>query len=119
VQGNFRTGPLTWTAPDSSATGLGTPPKAKNRTVTALSISPNPAATGGTATLHFDLRQAGLVRVSVQDLAGAERAVVLQQTHLAAGAQQLPLPLQQLPPGLYLVLTQSRGEREHVRLEVR
>ncbi len=60
----------------------------------------------------------GPVRVWVQDQMGTERAVVLKETKLAAGPQNLTVPLQQLPPGLYLVVVQSSGEQEHIRLQV-
>ena len=118
VQGNFRTAALTWTAPDSTALSLGHRQKAKDKhnSIESLSISPNPATTS--ATVHFEHTQAGNVRVWVQDLAGAERAVVLQQTHLGTGPQNLTLPLNQLQPGLYLVVVQSKGGREHIRLQV-
>lgn len=118
VQGNFRTAALTWTAPDSTALSLGHRQKAKDKhnSIESLSISPNPATTS--ATVHFEHTQAGNVRVWVQDLAGAERAVVLQQTHLGTGPQNLTLPLNRLQPGLYLVVVQSRGGREHIRLQV-
>ena len=116
VQGNFRTGPLTWTAPDSAATRPARPPKPEPKAINALTVSPNPATS--TATLHFDLLRAGNVRVWVQDLLGTERALVLKETALAAGTQHLQLPIQKLPAGLYLVVVQSRGAREHIRLEV-
>ena len=118
VQGNFRTVALTWTAPDSTALPLGHRPKVKGKHnfIEALSISPNPAT--GSATVHFEHTQAGNVRVWVQDLAGAERAVVMQETRLGVGSQNLTLPLHRLQSGLYLVVVQSGGSREHIRLQV-
>ncbi len=118
VQGNFRTGAPAWASVDSVklkkrrllAHGSGQP-------LLALSIAPNPTA-GGTTLLHFETRQAGPVRVWVQDLMGAERREVLPATVWPAGSHTLALPLGQLPPGLYLVLVQSGAHREHVRLEI-
>ncbi|WP_375416928.1 LamG-like jellyroll fold domain-containing protein [uncultured Hymenobacter sp.] len=121
AQGNFRMGPLVLTPGDSTAGPLSKYPKPKakdsDKSITALSVSPNPAT--GSATLHFEQTQAASVRVWVQDLMGAERAAVLKETPLAVGPQNLTLPIQQLQPGLYLVMIESRGEREHIRLEIK
>ena len=122
VQGNFLAGPrpLSWTAADSAAMPLPKHAKGKekdkNKSIAALSVSPNPTA--GAATLHFEHLQADRVRVWVQDLTGTERAAVLQETHLKKGPQDLPLPVQRLQPGLYLVVVQSEEGQEHIRLQV-
>ena len=80
---------------------------------------PNPVTTsGGTATLAFETRQAGPVRVWVQDLLGAQRREALPPTLRPAGPHTLALPVGQLPPGLYLVVVQSGAQREYIRLQV-
>jgi hypothetical protein len=120
VRGNFRTGPLTWVPADSAALAGNRPPghPNPNKFVTRLSVSPNPAATGGATTLHFDQLRTGQVRVWVQDLMGTERAAVLQHTRLTAGPQRLTVSTQALPPGLYVVVVCCGSDEEHVRLEI-
>lgn len=122
VQGNFfaAPAPLSWAPADSAAMPMRKHPKDKdkdkNKAIAALSVSPNPAT--GSAMLHFEHTQAGSVHVWVQDLAGAERAAVLKETLLEVGPQDLALPIRQLPPGLYLIVVQSKDGQEHIRLQV-
>jgi hypothetical protein len=118
VQGNFRTASLNWPPADSTSLAQRQPSKTKKtaKAVTNLSISPNP--TTNLATVHFEQVQAGRVQVWVQDLAGNKRAAVLRESYLEAGPQDLPLSVQALPAGLYLVVVQSESGQERVRLQV-
>ncbi|MCC2544841.1 T9SS type A sorting domain-containing protein [Hymenobacter sp. BT175] len=83
--------------------------------VLALSVAPNP--TEGSATLSFELKQAGVVSVRVLDVTGREVAVVRQEQRLGAGAQRLELPAT-LKAGLYLASVTADGSTRAVRFAV-
>ena len=119
VDGNY------FTAPSSprrdtvrlAAQRLGAARAAAAQHLGQLTLSPNPAS--GEAVLHFVLRDAGPVAVSVQDLAGFSRATVPLATTVAAGAHDVRLPLHGLRPGVYAVVVVSADGRQVIRLEVR
>jgi hypothetical protein len=80
-------------------------------------LHPNPAELGA-ATATFTLPQAGPVSLRILDEKGRlVRAVLTQQTQ-AAGARQVPLPLQGLPAGLYLVQLQTAASTRTGKLLV-
>ena len=113
VQGNFRPAAPTWTPTDSSAYRNARPQGL------ALRVWPNPVtAAGGTAALAFATPQAGPVRVRVFDMLGSERTEGLTTADLPAGPHTLPLPVGQLPQGLYLVVVESGTTRESIRLQI-
>ena len=85
--------------------------------ISELAIFPNPAS--GEARMHFQLREAGKVAVSIQDVTGYTRATALPTTMLTAGAHDVKLPLHALLPGIYLVIVNSPDGRTVVRLEVK
>ena len=69
--------------------------------------------------MHCQLRDAGKLEVSIQDMTGFTRAKALPATTLAAGAHDVKLPLRTLLPGLYLVVVNSADGRRTIRLEVK
>ena len=121
VQGNFRTTPLGWTPPDSTKNRLTKLPKirpaATAKFLSQLTISPNPAT--GEAIMHFQLRDAGKLDISIQDMTGYTRTSALPSTTLEAGAHEVKLPLHTLRAGLYLVIVNSADGRDIIRLEVK
>lgn len=71
-------------------------------------LHPNPAELGA-ATATFTLPQAGPVSLRILDEKGRLVRVVLSQQVQPAGPRQVPLPLQGLPTGLYLVQLEAAG----------
>ena len=121
VNGNFRPAPRQ-VQPDTTGQGRKQPfrnvrSSSPGKHLSQLTLSPNPAS--GEAVLHFQLRDAGPVTVSVQDLAGLARATVPLATTVAAGAHDVRLPLHGLQPGVYAVVVTSADGRQVIRLEVR
>ncbi|PAP75793.1 T9SS type A sorting domain-containing protein [Rubrivirga marina] len=64
-----------------------------------LALTPNPAATG--VAVSFDVAQTGAVEVSIVDLLG--RVVRQLASARAAGRQTVPVPVEGLPAGVYIV----------------
>ena|GEM_PF-4731585 len=82
-----------------------------------LLLSPNPG--DATATLSFTQAVPAQVRVSIVDLVGTERQLVLPTTRLEAGEQRLQLQLRELPTGVYLVVVESSAGKQVSRLQVK
>jgi hypothetical protein len=116
VGGNFRQLAGGGSAPDSTSQTAESQFKMA-KAVSALAIFPNPASRE--ATMHFQLREAGKVAVSIQDVTGYTRTTALPTTLLTAGAHDVRLPLHDLLPGIYLVVVNSPDGRTVVRLEVK
>jgi hypothetical protein len=71
-------------------------------------LHPNPAELGA-ATASFSLPLPGPVSLRILDEKGRLVRTVLSQQTQPAGAHQVPLPLQDLPAGLYLVQLEAGG----------
>ena len=71
-------------------------------------LHPNPAELGS-ATASFTLTQAGPVGLRLLDQNGRLLRTVLAGEKQPAGPRQVPLPLQELAPGLYLVQLEADG----------
>ena len=80
-------------------------------------LHPNPAELGS-ATASFTLAQGGPVSLRILDEKGRLVRTVLSQQAQPAGARQVPLPLQGLPAGLYLVQLEVGGSRRTGKLLV-
>lgn len=122
VDGNFRLAAARKMQPDTTGRGGRQPfrnvqSSSTTKHLSQLTIAPNPAS--GEATLHVQLRDAGQLEVRIQDMMGVARATALPVTTLTAGAHDVKLPLQKLPPGLYLVIVNSADGREVIRLDVK
>ena len=122
VKGNFRLSAVRKMQSDTTGQGHQQPfrniqssPTSKH--LSKLSISPNPAS--GEAVMHFVLRDAGPLSVSIQDLAGLSRATALPLATQQAGVHDVKLPLHGLSPGVYAVVVVSADGRQVIRLEVR
>lgn len=90
-------------------TGLINPVQTPVDLVERPMVVPNPA--GSTAYLEMNLATAQQARMKVVDLLGREVAGDLGIRRVTAGKQQVPLPLNGLPPGLYwVVLRFEAGE---------
>ena len=83
-----------------------------------LSVFPNPAGAGGT-TVSFALARPGTARVSLLDEAGREVRELRARRSYGAGSQQVPLPLDGLAAGLYLVQVETPGLTQRVKLVLR
>jgi hypothetical protein len=81
--------------------------------VAALRVFPNPAAQE--ARLWLELRQAGVVRITLCDALGRS-AQVLHDGQVAAGGRAFPIPVHALTPGTYLVRVESGGTVRTVRV---
>ncbi|MBC7775738.1 MAG: T9SS type A sorting domain-containing protein [Phycisphaerae bacterium] len=84
--------------------------------VAAPRLFPNPVSAGQTATLAFDLPEAGKVQVRVFDLAGREVWTFNQV--LSEGEQVLELPTSQWAKGAYLVQLQLPALSKTIKLVV-
>lgn len=80
-------------------------------------IYPNPVSSGQRALLDLTLPAAGLYTVSVADATGRQLQTI--ERSLTAGAQQLPLDLAEMKPGLYLVTANGQGHHWTGKLVVR
>jgi hypothetical protein len=81
--------------------------------VAALRVFPNPAAQE--ARLWLELRQVGVVRITLCDALGRS-AQVLHDGQVAAGGRAFPIPVHALTPGTYLVRVESGGTVRTVRV---
>jgi len=81
--------------------------------VAALRVFPNPSAQE--ARLWLELRQAGVVRITLCDALGRS-AQVLHDGQVAAGGRAFPIPVHALTPGTYLVRVESGGTVRTVRV---
>ena len=81
-------------------------------------LHPNPAELGA-ATASFTLPQAGPVSLRLLDERGRLVRTVLAGQAQPAGPRQVPLPLQGLPAGLYLVQLEAAGTTRTGKLLVR
>jgi hypothetical protein len=79
-------------------------------------IAPNPSA--GNATLYLNLPQPASVQVRILDLSGFEVTPAWKRAEMAAGSQEIVLPIQLLPTGLYLVVTRIGQKQSFSRLEI-
>jgi hypothetical protein len=75
-------------------------------------LHPNPAELGS-ATASFTLQKAGPVSLRLLDQSGRLVRAVLTNQGQSAGPHQVPLPLQELSAGLYIVQLEAEG---HVRV---
>jgi hypothetical protein len=75
--------------------------------ISAMQLYPNPAS--DRLTLQFNLRQAGNVAYAIRDLMGR---TILQGTgtSLPAGPQQVKLPVDEFPSGVYLLEMRTGNE---------
>lgn len=80
-------------------------------------LHPNPAEPGA-ATASFSLPLPGPVSLRILDEKGRLVRTVLNQQAQPAGARQVPLPLQGLPAGLYLVQLEAGGSSRTGKLLV-
>ena len=80
-------------------------------------LHPNPAELGA-ATASFTLAQGGPVSLRILDERGRLVRTVLAQQTQPAGPRQVPLPLQGLPAGLYLVQLEASGSQRTGKLLV-
>jgi hypothetical protein len=71
-------------------------------------LHPNPAELGS-ATASFTLQKAGSVSLRLLDQSGRLVRAVLTNQAQPAGPHQVPLPLQELSAGLYLVQLEAEG----------
>lgn len=82
-----------------------------------VQILPNPAASGGEATLAFIALEATAVQLSLLDISGRVR---WQQRQFApSGENRLPLSLEGLPAGIYLLRLEANGGVVSRRLVVK
>lgn len=81
-----------------------------------LQLFPNP--TEEEVQIKFQLAESAWVRVELYDLLGRLQAPGLNQG-LAAGAQQIPLRVQQLPVGVYWLQVEAEGSRVVKKLVVK
>ena len=82
-----------------------------------LTVFPNPAT--ATTTVVFELPQAGPVSLTVVDETGRQVRTVLSEQPTARGPQQRPVPLQNLPAGLYFLRLEAGGVIQTEKLIVR
>ncbi len=108
--------------PKHASDGLPEQPAANKQPASAgfaplkVSAIPNPAEYE--ATIAFSLAQAGPVRLEIRNLYGALVHTIADGRILAAGRQQLVLPLQSLSSGAYLCTVQSASGIGSVQLRV-
>ncbi|WP_412062605.1 M4 family metallopeptidase [Rubrivirga sp. IMCC45206] len=81
----------------------------------ALAVGPNPARSE--ATILVDMPQAGLARVVVLDLLGREVSVPHTGT-LDAGRTPVPVAVEALPAGVYVIVLDADGRRLTERFTV-
>ncbi|MDX2282651.1 MAG: serine hydrolase [Bacteroidia bacterium] len=94
---------LTQVAVYNLQVGIGDLPEAPSR----LRVFPNPAQSG-TSFVRFEQQRAGVSPWTLRDLAG--RTVRSGAPMLAAGVQEIEIPLQQLPAGAYLLSVTADGQ---------
>ena len=82
-----------------------------------LTVFPNPAT--ATTTAVFELPQAGPVSLTVVDETGRLVRTVLSEQPTARGPQQRPVPLQNLPAGLYFLRLEAGGVSQTEKLIVK
>lgn len=88
------------------------------RAAMALGYSVVPNPTNSQALLRYTLPQATVVRVTVQNLLGATVRTLPTTGKQAAGAHELPLPVEGLANGIYLVRLHAGELQVTTRLQV-
>jgi len=68
---------------------------------TAMGVQPNPA--GALSTLHLRLPKANDLNIEIFDQQGRHHKTVVMGQHFAKGMNQIPLQVQDLPAGIYLI----------------
>ena len=96
----------------STAPGLATAPG-----TVQMAVYPNPAA--GSSAVNFQFERPGTASVSLLDETGRLVRRVVQDKTFGAGPQQVPLPLTNLPAGLYFVRLEAEGFSRSEKLVVK
>ena len=96
---------------NSSTSATDTP-----RSVSAVSVRPNP--TKDVATVGFTLQQSSKVRIAVYNAVG-QKVVSLPEKVYSAGQQVATIDVAALPSGLYIVVVRDEGGASTARFVVR
>lgn len=78
-----------------------------HHSIQTMTLVPNPAK--GASTLVVDLRNGGNSQLTITDMSG--RTLLQKQGSMAAGLQQIALPVGNLASGIYFVTLSVEGQK--------
>ena len=89
----------------------------EKKTISGISLSPNPVISSANATVRFDASRAAVVNLRVVDMAG--RQVLAQQNNVSEGTNSIQVNnLNRLQPGLYIIQLVNGNELSTFKFSV-
>lgn len=89
----------------------------EKKTISGISLSPNPVMSSGNATVRFDAAGNAMVTLRVLDMAG--RQVLQQQNNVTGGTNSIQVNnLNRLQPGLYIIQLVNGNELSAFKFSV-
>jgi len=89
----------------------------EKKTISGISLSPNPVISSANATVRFDAARNGVVSLRVVDMAG--RQVIAQQNNVTEGTNSIQVNnLNRLQPGLYIIQLVNGNELSAFKFSV-